>query len=281
MPEILDMIELEEVSFVDNPANAGAKITLFKRDTNSSTSGDSPARKETPMAKMTPEQETRMKNLMDKGYGEEEARRMAMSKADDTSEALAAEVAELEKANTDLTDQLMNLENALKEAGITFNDDGSITKAADPEYVEIDGEKVLKSAVPEPILKRMKADSDRIAALEKRDEEVRLAKRAQDELPNLGGTDAAKGRLLAAVEKMDGGDELMRALKAADAAVSKMFSETGTADDGEPTGAAADLRKMATDYSVEKGVPYEAAYAEVTRAGHGRELLKKLRAESN
>ena len=120
------------------------------------------------MAKMTPEQETRMKNLMDKGYGEEEARRMAMSKADDTSEALAAEVAELEKANTDLTDQLMNLENALKEAGITFNDDGSITKVADPEYVEIDGEKVLKSAVPEPILKRMKADSDRIAALESR-----------------------------------------------------------------------------------------------------------------
>ena len=280
MPEHLDQIELDEVSFVDDPANVGARIVLFKRDQNSSASDVSPAKKEdTPMAKMTPEQETRMKNLMDKGYDEDEARRMAMSKA---FEEQAEEIGELEKANTELTDRVMELESAIKSAGFSVEEDGSITKAADPEYVEIDGEQVLKAAVPAPILKRMEADRDRIAALEKQSRDVSLAKRAKADIPNLGGTDIAKGQLLAAIDDLPEAEDLHRALKAADAAVAKMFAETGSVDnDGALDSAESELRKMASEKASETGVSYEAAYADVTRVGKGRELLKKLRAESN
>lgn len=279
MPEILSDIILEEISFVDNPANQEANILLFKR----STSDEQP--KEANMAdKMTPEQEARMKSYMDKGYDKDKAKEMAMSKS---AESLVEQIDELTASNEDLsksydeaTEKLMNIEMALEKAGIKLDDDGTIEKAADPEYVEIDGEKVEKSLVPAPILKRMEADRDRIAALEKRDQEVSLSKRAQDELPNLGGTDLLKGQLLAAVDKMDGKDEMLRALKAADAAVSKMFAEVGESHDAaDETGPAAALEKKVAEYAEEKSVSKETAFAEVTKNGEGRELLKQVRSE--
>lgn len=281
MPENLSDIILNEISFVDNPANQEANILLFKR----SASDEQP--KEAKMAdKMTPEQEARMKAYMGKGYDKDKAREMAMSKSFedllDEVEALTETNGDLTKSYDATTEKLFNIEMALDKAGIKLTDDGEVEKAAAPEYVEIDGEKVEKSAIPAPLLKRMEADSDRIAKLEKRDHEVSLAKRAKDELPNLGGTDLQKGRLLDAVEKMDGADELMRALKAADAAVSKMFDEVGkTHDDADDTGPKAALEKKVAEYAEEKSVSKETAFAEVTRNGEGRELYKQMRAESS
>jgi len=279
MPESLSDIVLEEISFVDNPANQEANILLFKR----SASDVQP--KEAKMAdKMTPEQEARMKAYMDKGYGKDKAREMAMTKS---AEGLIEEIETLTATNEDLTksfdeasEKLMNIEMALEKAGITLTEEGSIEKSADPEYVEVDGERVEKSAIPAPLLKRMEADSQRIAALEKRDNEVKLAKRAKDELPNLAGTDLQKGQLLEAVEKTDGSEDLLRALKAADAAVAKMFEEVGKGqDDTDDTGPSATLEKMVSDYASENKVPRESAFVEVTRKGEGRELYKQVRSE--
>jgi hypothetical protein len=45
-----------------------------------------------------------------------------------------------------------NLSKSAEEAGLDV-EDGKIVKRADPEYVEIDGEKVEKSAIPAPVLR--------------------------------------------------------------------------------------------------------------------------------
>lgn len=279
MTEILSDIILNEISLVDIPANQEANILLYKR----STSDDQP--KEAKMAdKMTPEQEARMKAYMDKGYDEDKAKEMAMSKSAQSLveeiDALLASNEDLTKSYDEATEKLMSIEMALDKAGIKLKEDGTVEKSADPEYIEIDGERVVKSSIPQPLLKRMEADRDRIAALEKRDRETALAKRAQDELPNLGGTDLQKGQLLDAIDTLEGKEDLLRALKAADAALSKMFSEVGKAHDpADDTGPSATLEKMVADHAEKNNVPRETAFVEVTRKGEGRDLLKRVRAE--
>jgi len=203
MPEILSDIDLDEISLVDDGANQGARIVLFKRDQPSAS--DTKSEEAIKMAdKMTPEQEARMKAYMDKGYEEDKAKEMAMSKAAPEIDGMIEEMDSLAKANDDLSEKVMNIEMALSKAGITMKDDGTIEKAAEPEYIDIDGERVEKSAVPAPLLKRIEADRARIAELEKRDREAALAKRAEAELPNLAGTSVAKGALLAAIDGIDG-----------------------------------------------------------------------------
>jgi predicted metal-dependent hydrolase len=272
MPELLSDIKLEEISFVDSPANPGAQILLYKR----SASDAQP--KEAEMADdMTPEQETRMKAYMDKGYDKDKAREMAMAKFAPEIDGMLEEMDSLEKTNNELTERQMNIEMSLQKEGIVLEEDGSITKSASPEYIDIDGEKVLKSSVPAPLLKRMEESNRRIEELEKRDREIGLAKRADEEIPHLAGESVAKGYLLDTIEKMEQKDELLRTLKAADEALKKMGSEVGAAsvpDDDSPDSR---LSKMTQDYAKEHGVSIETAYAEVTRDGEGRQLLKSAR----
>ena len=79
---------------------------------------------------------------------------------------------------------------------------------------------------------------------------------------------------------MEGTDReaLEKSLKAADAAVSKLFKEVGSTQPAEGS-AASDLQKMATEYATEKKVDYATAFAEVTKSGKGKELLIKSRSE--
>lgn len=293
MPEELSEIELDEISFVDNPANPGAHIVLFKRSDEGQVAKEAkmadkmdPAMK-AKMDDMSDEQRKKMREYMGKGMDPEKAysEAMKMKKGDgDMSdlekqlEDLTQENATLAKANDDLSEKMVNLEMAAASAGITLSDDGTFEKA---ETIMIDGEPVLKSSIPAPLLKRMEQDRKDIEDLKKANRETTLAKRAAEELPNLGGTDLQKGMLLEAVDKMDGKDDILRALKAADAAVAKLFAEVGKTDDGAAeTGPQVALQKMVDEHAKAKGVSKETAFAEVTRNGEGRDLLKQVRAEA-
>lgn len=254
-------LDLLEISGVDVPADPNASVVLFKRfGYNDGVKSENDGQSTEGEGQVTVEELT--KKL----------------------EALQAQVTDLTKNAEDATaaqkaaeDAAAALIKSAEEAGLDV-EDGKIVKRADPEYVEIDGERVEKSTVPAPVLRTIEKQNAAIAKMQKEAEEVALAKRGETELPNLAGKPLAKGKLLAAVEA---DEDLLKALKAADAAMSKAFTETGHGDVHDESSPAYKLDSLAKAHASAQNVTFEVAYAEVTKAGVGAELLSKMRSEAN
>lgn len=278
MPRKLKNIKLTEISGVDIPADPNARITLFKRG--------EPMKDED----MSDAMKAKMKMYMDKGYSEMEAKRMCMGEKTEKGghdmdpqelaeklEALEGQVNDLTKRAEAAEAEKAELEKAADEAGFDI-EEGKLSKRADPEYVEVDGERFEKSAIPATILKALEAKEAELVKAKAEQEEVALAKRGAEELPHLAGTDVAKGKLLAAV---DGDEDVLKALKAADAALKKQMEEIGANPLNDEASATFRLTKMANDYAKENNVSYEQGYAAVTANGEGRDLMYESRAETN
>lgn len=257
----LEEVDLLELSLVDSPANQHASVVLFKR------SGYNPS------VKSEKTDET------NKGEG-----RVTVEELTKKLEALQAQVADLtKKADTETAarkvaeDAATLLTKSAEAAGLDVVE-GKIVKRAEPEYVEIGGEKVEKALVPAPVLKAIEAQAAAIAKMEAAAEEVALTKRGAAELPNLAGTPLAKGRLLA----MIGTDEdLLKALKAADAAMAAQFVEKGHGNVHDEASASYKLDQLAKAHAAAQNVSFEIAYSEVTKAGPGAALLSQMRNEAN
>jgi len=273
-PHMLKNIKLDEISLVDRGANQHAAITLFKRGDN--------------MDDMDDAMKAKMKEYMDKGYSEKEAKAMCMRETKkgghdmdpqelaEKLEALEGQVADLTKRAEGAEAELDALQKAADEAGFDV-EEGKLTKRADPEYVEIEGERFEKSAIPATVLKALEAKEAELAKAKAEQEEVALAKRGASELPNLAGSDLAKGKLLAVVAE---DEDVLKALKAADAAMKKQMEEIGVNPMNDEASATFRLNKMATDYAETHKVPFETAYAEVTKNGEGKSLMDEARAEA-
>lgn len=278
MPRKLKNIKLTEISGVDIPADPNAKITLFKR-------GEPMTENE-----MSEAQKAKMKEYMDKGYSKEDAMKMCMGEKtekgghDMDPQELAEKLEALEGQVNDLTKRAegaeaakAELEKAANEAGFDV-EEGKLTKRADPEYIEVEGERLEKSAIPAVVLKALEAKEAELVKAKAEQEETTLAKRGASELPNLAGTDLAKGKLLAAVGD---NEDVLKALKAADAALKKQMEEIGANPLNDEASATFRLNKMANDYAGEHNVPFESAFAEVTKSGEGAELMREARSEAN
>ena len=278
----LDQLKLDEISLVDVPANAQATVSLYKRG--------NPMK----MDDLTDAQKAKAKEYMDKGMDETDAMRRAMRKSSEASDGAGEPDDHGKESDMDvneLKEQLeaaeanqTALEAALEKAGyaISKGDDGSVTveKKAEEEFVEVNGEKIAKSALPEPVLKQLQAQQEQIERLAKAEETTRLEKKGAS-LPNLGGSDVAKGRLLEAVDKIEGGEDILTGLTAADKILGQAFVEKGRSGGAdEANGPESELRKMAQEYAAEKGCSYEQAFTQITKSGKGRELLLKSASDS-
>lgn len=252
--ELTDL-DLDEVSGVDVPANQHAGVVLCKRFVY--TNGVKPE----------------IEGQIEKGDGA-----VTVEELTKKLEGLQAQVTDLTKRAETAEATVTTLTKSAEDAGLDVAD-GVITKRADPEYVEIDGERVEKALVPAPVLKALEKAAADIAKMQAKAEEVDLAKRGETELPNLAGTALAKGKLLKAVE---GDEDLLRALKAADAAMKGNYEEKGDGNmDDEMAEPARKLDRLADEYATAKGVSREVAFAEVTKSGEGYDLLRKMRATAN
>lgn len=252
--ELTDLT-LDEVSGVDTPANQHAGVVLAKR------------------FGYTDSVKPEVQGQIVKGDGSVTVEELTKS-----LEGLQTQVADLTKRAEDAEAAVEALTKSADDAGVDIAD-GKIVKRADPEYVEIDGERVEKALVPAPVLKALEKAAADIAKMQAEAEEAKLAKRGETELPNLAGTALTKGKLLKAVE---GDADLLAALKAADKAMAGAYEEKGDGKtDDQMSTPKAKLDRMAKAYAVEKGVSEEIAFAEVTEAGEGRELLLALRATAN
>ena len=272
MPNLLKNLHLEELSLVDRPANAQAMVSLFKRDNS-----------EEEITKMTEEMEAKVKAYMDdKGCGRGEAMKaldMDMEKAEEASEEVA-EKAEPEfdvealKADFDrLTAENETLRKGLIEAGYVIKAD-AIEKKAEVEMMEVEGEMVVKSDIPAPVLKALEAAdvAKREHEIEKAD--IELTKRAGDTLPHFA-TDVAKSL----VAKFSEDEAIMEALKAADAAFEASMQEFGKSDvDGEFANSADKLDALVKSYMDDnqlKKSEFAKAYAAVAKTDEGKTLINK------
>lgn len=250
----LEDIELMEVSAVDSPANQFASVVLFK------SSGYNPVVK--------PE----MPGQIVKGEGQ-----VTVEELTQKLEALQTQVADLTTKAKEYEDANDRMMKSAVAAGLEI-ENGEIVKRADPEYVEIDGEKIEKALVPAPLLKALEKQAAEIAKMKAEAEEVELTKRGETELPNLAGTALVKGRLLALVET---DADLLKSLKAADAVMGEQFVEKGHARVEDEASASSKLDQLAKAHATAQNVTYHAAYAEVTKSGIGAELMVQMRNEAN
>ena len=187
-------------------------------------------------------------------------------------EALEGQVADLTKRAEDAEAKVEELTKAADEAGFDLME-GKLEKRAEPEMIEIEGEMVVKSALPEAVVVALEKRAAEIAELKKREHEAELAKRAEEVLPNLSGDALVKGRLLELVD-----DEMLSVLKAADVAMTKAFQEEGGV--GEEASASDRLNKMASDYAATHKTSFEVGFAEVTKSVEGKRLMDEARMET-
>ena len=250
MPNLLKNLHLEELSLVDRPANAQAMVSLFKRDNSD---------KET---KMNDEQEM-----------EAPVAEVIAEKADEAPEA---ELIDLEALKADIarfSAENEKLRKGLIDAGFIITAE-AIEKKAEVEMMDIEGEMVVKSDIPAPVLKALEA-----AAVAKREHEIEkadieLTKRAGEALPHFA-TDVAKSL----VAKFYEDEAIMEALKAADAAFEAAMQEFGKSDvDGEFATSADKLDALVKSYMDEnqlKKSEFAKAYAAVAKTDAGKALINK------
>ena len=274
MPNLLKNLHLEELSLVDRPANAQAMVSLFKRDNSAEE-----------ITKMTDEMEAKVKAYMEeKACGKEEAMKALgydMEKAAEevTEEVVADDVDKSEEATAEEIDldtlkadvEALKADNERLRKGLIDNGyvikADAIEKKAEVEMMEVEGEMVVKSDIPAPVLKALEA-----AAVEKAD--IELTKRAEEALPHF---DTAVAKSL--VEKFADEEIIMEALKAADAAFEAAMQEFGKSDvDGEFATSADKLDALVKSYMDDnqlKKSEYAKAYAVVAKTEEGKSLINK------
>lgn len=270
---LLKQLELDELSLVDRPANAQAKVALFKRDSKEETMEKA--------YKMTEEQEKNLDNLppavrakirenMDKGMNYNEAMKMAekemkmmdedMKKSDDEVD-LSLDVLEAEVETLKVDNE--RLRKSLIENGFVIKAD-AIEKKEEVETIEVNGEMVVKSDIPAPVLKALEE-----AEVQKR--QVELRKAAEAELPHFNVEVAMQ-----LLDVVKGDEKVLEALKGADAAFAAAMDETGEkAVDADMLDPQSKLDKMVEAHANEHGVNKYAAFDAISKTAEGKALIAK------
>jgi predicted transcriptional regulator len=264
LPNLLENLQLEELSLVDRPANAQAMVSLFKRDNS-----------EKDVNKMDDEMEAKVKAYMEKeSCGRDEAMKALgydmpkpKTKAKpDPMEAMKADVARL-------TAEVDRLQKGLDEAGYVVSAD-VIEKKAAVEMIEVGGVSIAKSEIPAPVLKALEEAevSKKQHEIEKAD--IELTKRAGETLPNFD-VNVAKSLLKSFADDK----AIVEALKAADAAFAAAMDEVGkSAMDGSFANASEEMDAMVKTYMTENNLKksdYAKAYAAVAMTDKGKALINK------
>lgn len=303
-------LKLNEISGVDKPAQPGATMCIAKR---APTLENEPGPQEITMFKTRAELLAAIAKFnKDGGTLAEMTNIVKSATALSALEDLPAELAPLAKAN-EPDPKIAELEERLdemsKKAGMSDKERELYDKMSDADkkkhlkksdserleavekafatdpvvYTTLDGVEITKSAgaVTLAIAKKLDDQTRALAKAEAKAADVELTKRVNDELGHLGGDVEARKDLLKAVDGIADEkrrEEVLKALRSADAAIKKAFTKVGTterlskaavegAEDAE-----AELETLAKAYAKEHNVDFTKAYAEVINTEKGQEL---------
>jgi hypothetical protein len=214
--------------------------------------------------KMSDDLKAKLKPYMDKGMNEEEAMKayeMDMKKSDEEPVDLSLDVLEAEVET--LKAQNEDLRKALIENGFVIKAD-AIEKKEEVETIEVNGEMVVKSDIPAPVLKALEE-----AAVEKR--QVELRKAAEVELPHFDVEVAMQ-----LLDVIKGEEKVLEALKGADAAFAAAMDEVGEkVVDADMLDPQSKLDKMVEAHVAEHGVNKYAAFDAISKTAEGKALIAK------
>jgi hypothetical protein len=251
---LLKQLELDELSLVDRPANASAKVALFKRDSEEENMEKAYKMSDAEMEemdKMSDDLKAKLRGMMDKGYTFPEAKKMMdedMKKADEEV-SLEAELMELKEENENLRKQLGEVVEKKEEV---------------VETIEVNGEMVVKADIPEPVLKALEE-----AKVEK--QMIELRKKAEAELPHFDVEVA-----MSLLDVIKGDAKVLEALKGADAAFAAAMDEVGEKSvDADMTDPQSKLDKMVDAYAEEHKVNKYAAFDAISKTAEGKSLIAK------
>ena len=251
---LLKQLELDELSLVDRPANASAKVALFKRDSEEENMEKAYKMSDAEMEemdKMSDDLKAKLRGYMGKGYTFPEAKKMMdedMKKADEEV-SLEAELMELKEENDNLHKQLEEVVEKKEEV---------------VETIEVNGELVVKADIPEPVLKALEE-----AKVEK--QMIELRKKAEAELPHFDVEVA-----MSLLDVIKGDAKVLEALKGADAAFAAAMDEVGEKSvDADMTDPQSKLDKMVDAYAVEHKVNKYAAFDAISKTAEGKSLIAK------
>ncbi len=197
---------------------------------------------------------------------------------------LEKSVADLTKANADLTVKVTGMEAMAKAKDIEIAD---LKKAKDEaskdEVINIDGAEIRKSKVGEEVFMALKASDARATKAEDARELIELEKRADKELPMLPGTSVAKAKVLKGIAQLEEETRktLTEMLKSGNEAMKSRMTELGGAGNGSidlqsPSG---QLNKLVEDYATKNNVDRFKATAEVTKSVEGARLYNQVESE--
>jgi hypothetical protein len=266
---LLKQLELDELSLVDRPANAQAKVALFKRDSNEDDMEKAYKMNDAEMKemdKMSDPDKAKLRGLMGKGYTFNEAKKMTQDDMKKADEAVAEEIddSDILQASVD-TLKLENerLRKSLLDEGYVIKAE-SIKKKEEVETIEVNGESVVKADIPAPVLKALEQ-----AEVEKR--QVELRKQAEAELPHFDVEVA-----MSLLDVVKGEEKVLEALKGADAAFAASMDEVGEkAVDADMLDPQSKLDKMVEAYAAEHSVNKYAAFDAVAKTAEGKALIAK------
>ncbi len=139
-----------------------------------------------------------------------------------------------------------------------------VEKKAKEEWIEYEGEKILKSSVPAPILKRLEA-------LEVEKADVALEKRAKELIPHFPGDITKHKKLVKSIDP-----ELEELLRAADKLFADAMKEVGkSAGKTDMLSAAEKMEELAKSMASKDKVTYAVAYTKMLDTPEGKELYKQ------
>lgn len=231
-------VQLDEVSIVDYPMNQKAHVVLYK----SGSAGN-----------------------VNQGKGDNQ---MDPKELAAQLEKIESENAELKKSVEQKNLEIKNLKESVEKKA---NEDKN-----QPEMIDFNGDKIAKSAVPEPVLKMIEKQNSELNELKKRSEEIELTKRGDSELPYLSGSGLQKGKLLKAVDNLEAKDkeEIIKSLKAANAILKKSCDEVGSSEQHDSS-AKQELDKKVAELAIKDNITKEQAFVKFISTDAGKELRKK------
>jgi hypothetical protein len=158
-------------------------------------------------------------------------------------------------------------------------------KLADPvEYTATDGTEYRKSAGVSMLsmAKRLDEQSQALTAQTELNKVANLRKRAETEMGNLPGDQAAKVALLQAVDSIADAEVLASVktiLASCNSGISKAFREIGTSESVINKGAEDRLDALVKTHATEKSISIEQAYGEVLDTAAGRNLYAEINSQ--
>ena len=280
---------VKEISLVGDPANDGARVVLTKVNDDFSDQGNASDKKfiddlikgDDQMAK-----EDDKKKIEDDKKKKDD---VVLSKKEyDSIMKTVSDYNESQK----LDEVIKSLEGREKEYFDGLKDDAKtefvgktkdeqkaeITKAFDKEDLEkAAGEKAASAIakankVAEDALKEAKIATEKLSSIE-------FGKKADELIPNISGTIEERGKLLKALDSLEGKDKeiLNKALEDANKHIGKAMDELGTSELGEDN-PVRKLEVMAKEFhkeSKDKDMTYEKAFVAVMETPEGAELYRQ------